>query len=282
MEIVWGEILKIILFFNPTKHNKEYIEKNISYIFESNNIEVLDILSASSFVNEKIANSADFYVVLGGDGTVLRISQIATFHNKPIISINLGTLGFLSAYSREEIELAALDIKNKNLKFSSRYLIKCNIDGKNIIALNDFVIQKSQPVGTIDLEVKVANHILYSFLGDGIIISTPTGATGYALSSGGSIIDPDLNMMELVPLSPHALNIRPFIVSPNRSIEININNISAGFSYITGDGNIIKKLEPGTSIKISGSEKRILLAQKNTETFYSTLNKKLAFGRRFE
>jgi NAD+ kinase len=71
-------------------------------------------------------------------------------------------------------------------------------------------------------------------------------------------------------------------VSPNRSIEININNISAGFSYITGDGNIIKKLEPGTSIKISGSEKRILLAQKNTETFYSTLNKKLAFGRRFE
>ncbi|MGM0640602.1 MAG: NAD(+)/NADH kinase [Thermotogota bacterium] len=274
--------MKIILFFNPFKIDIERIKKTIYPIFKKYNIQILKILSAGSGIKENIAEDADYYVVLGGDGTVLRIAEMAAMNQKPIIGINLGNLGFLNAFSQDQVEKAARDIVNKKLRFSDRLAINCSISGKKYTALNDIVVQKSQPLGTIDLEVKIENHTVYSFLGDGVIVSSPTGSTGYSLSAGGPIIHPSLEVIELIPLAPHALNIRPIIVPTQKNININIRTIASGFAYVTGDGDIIHRLESGMSLTINGADKKIKLAEQCDDDYFTLLNSKLAFGRRFE
>lgn len=274
--------MKIILFFNPFKIDIDRIKKTIYPIFKKYNIQILKILSAGSGIKENIAENADYYVVLGGDGTVLRIAEMAAMNQKPIIGINLGNLGFLNAFSQDQIEKAARDIINKKLRFSERLAINCSISGKKYTALNDIVIQKSQPLGTIDLEVKIENHTVYSFLGDGVIVSSPTGSTGYSLSAGGPIIHPSLEVIELIPLAPHALNIRPIIVPTKKNININIKTIASGFAYVTGDGDIIHRLESGMSLTVNGADKKIKLAEQCDDDYFTLLNSKLAFGRRFE
>jgi NAD+ kinase len=274
--------MKIIIFFNPLKIEENYIEDTILPIFQKFDIEVLKIISAGSGIVDGSANEADYYVVLGGDGTVLRIAEMSAEYSKPIIGINLGNLGFMTTYSVDEFEEAAKDISQNNLVFSERNVLECFLGGKKYMALNDIVLQKSQPLGTVDIEVKVGKNILYSFLGDGIIISTATGSTGYALSAGGSVVDSSLNVIELIPLSPHALNIRPFILSPTKYVEVLIKSIDSGFAYVTGDGDILHRLETGMSVIITGSDKKVKLAQRNNDNFFDLLNRKLAFGRRFE
>lgn len=274
--------MKIIIFFNPLKTNEDFIDNNIRPIFQKYHFEILQVISAGSGIIDNSCEEADYYIVLGGDGTVLRVAELAATYSKPIIGINMGNLGFLSTFLNDEFEDAAKSIINNEIIFSDRNVLECFVGGKKVIALNDIVLQKSQPLGTIDLEIKVGKNVLFSFLGDGIIISTSTGSTGYALSSGGPIIDPSLNMMEIVPICPHALNIRPLVLSPLKYVEVSIRSIDSGFAYVSGDGDVIHRLEAGMSIIVSGSDKKVKLAQKNDNNFFNLINYKLAFGRRFE
>ena len=274
--------MKVLFFYNPNKVTFEHIKEHIIPLFKKYKIEILNISTAGTEIDEKLASMADYYVVFGGDGTVLRISELSADYSKPIIGINMGNLGFLTAYSESEVEVAAKDISKKSITFSERMMLECTIASKKFLALNDIVIQKSQPLRTINLDVFSSKDILYSFKGDGIIISTPTGSTAYSLSAGGSIIDPNLNVIEIIPLSPHALNIRPFILSPEKKIEIKIRSDELELAYVTADGDIIHRLELNTPLIVTGSKKKVKLAQKSGDNFCNVLNYKLAFGRRFE
>ncbi|BBE31105.1 NAD kinase [Tepiditoga spiralis] len=274
--------MKVLFFYNPNKVSLEHIKEHVIPLFKKYKIEILNIFTAGTEVTEKVALMADYYVVFGGDGTVLRVSELSADYSKPIIGINMGNLGFLTAYSETEIELAAKEISKESITFSERMMLECIIANKKFLALNDIVIQKSQPLRTINLDVLSSNNILYSFKGDGIIVSTPTGSTAYGLSAGGAIIDPNLNAIEIIPLSPHALNIRPFILSPEKKIVIKIKSDEMELAYVTADGDIIHRLELNTSLTITSSKKKVKLAQKLGDNFCNVLNYKLAFGRRFE
>ncbi|PNR95291.1 NAD(+)/NADH kinase [Petrotoga sp. 9PWA.NaAc.5.4] len=274
--------MKILVFYNPFKISLKDLEEKILKPVKDEKIEILGCLTAGSSIENIQVQSADYFIVFGGDGTVLKIAQIAAYFSKPIIAVNIGNLGFLSAYSSNEMEELLQDIKTENIYFSIRNILECHVGTKDIVVLNDVVLLKSQPLGTMDIEVKIQEHVLFSFLGDGIILSTSTGSTAYALSAGGPIIDPNLNIIEIVPLAPHALNIRPFITFSDQKIEILLKNMSQGFAYLTGDGDIIHRMEPGMSAVISGSKDNIKLAQRNGNNYYNALNKKLGFGRRFE
>lgn len=278
----WGDILKILIFYNPYRVSYDYLSTEVRSVFEKYENEIINIISAGSGIIDNSAQEADCYVVFGGDGTVLRVAEISAINSKPIVGINMGNLGFLSSYSQDEIENAAQDLSKGEISFSERHLIECFVGGKKFVSLNDIVLQKSQPLGTIDLEVIVGKSILYSFLGDGVIVSTPTGSTGYSMSAGGPIIDPSINVTEIVPLAPHTLNIRPFIISPDKYIELKVNSIDTGFAYVTGDGDIIHRLEAGMSLVITGSDKKVKLSQKKGDNYFDLLNYKLGFGRRFE
>jgi NAD+ kinase len=188
----------------------------------------------------------------------------------------------LSSYSSSEIKELIEDIQKDNISFSFRHLLECHVGTKKVVVLNDIVLLKSQPLGTMNVDVKIEEHTLFSFAGDGLIVSTPTGSTAYALSAGGPIIHPELNVVQLIPLAAHALNIRPFIAPPTQKIEIILKNMSKGFVYVTGDGDIIHRMEPGMSIFVTSSEMTIKLAQRNGNNYLNALDKKLGFGRRFE
>ncbi len=258
--------MKIFIFYNPLKLSNDNLEENILRPFNESNIEVLGYAAAGSTVEEKQAQAADFFVVFGGDGTVLKIAEIAAIFSKPVIAVNTGNLGFLSSYSSSEIKELIEDIQKENISFSFRHI----------------VLLKSQPLGTMNVDVKIQEHTLFSFSGDGLIVSTPTGSTAYALSAGGPIIHPELNVIQLIPLAAHALNIRPFIAPPTQKIEIILKNMTKGFAYVTGDGDIIHRMEPGMSVYVTSSEMTIKLAQRNGNNYLNALDKKLGFGRRFE
>lgn len=273
--------MKAILFFNPIKAKKNEIEEQFIDIFQKNSIEILKIMPAgSALADNSLYNEADIFIVLGGDGTVLRVAELSAEYSVPIIGINLGTLGFMTAYDSTEIEQAAIDISSNNLHYSDRFLLECYVGGKKLISLNDITVQKSQPIGTVDLEILIKGESVLNYSGDGVILSTPTGSTGYALSMGGPIVDPALNLISINPLASHSLNIRPLIISPDNYIEIIINHIDAGNAYVTVDGDIVHRIEAGMAVVVTSSEKKVTLAQKNDYSFYKVLNSKLGFGRR--
>lgn len=273
--------MKAILFFNPLKAKKDEIQERFLDIFQNNDIEILKIMPAgSALADNSLYTEADIFVVLGGDGTVLRVAELSAENSVPIVGINLGTLGFLTAYDSGEIEQAAKDIASNNLHYSDRFLLECYVGGKKLISLNDITVQKSQPIGTVDLEILIKGESILSYSGDGIILSTPTGSTGYALSMGGPIVDPTLNLININPLASHSLNIRPLVISPDNYVEIMIHHIDAGNAYVTVDGDIVHRIESGMAVVVSSSEKKVTLAQKNNYSFFKVLNEKLGFGRR--
>lgn len=273
--------MKVIIFYNPLKLFEKQLDE-IIVLFENDNINVIGCFSAQSKITEEMASQSDYFVVFGGDGTVLKVAEKAAIFSKPIICLNTGNLGFLSAYSGDEIKELINDIKNGNLHFSKRYLLECSIGNKTYFVLNDVVLIKSQPLGTIDIEIKIDGSMLYSFLADGVIISTSTGSTAYALSAGGPIINPNLNVIEIVPLAAHALNVKPLIIEPTHKIEVFLKTLSHDFAYVTGDGDVLYQIKTNESFVVTGSEKYIKLAQKNNGYFFDALKQKLGFGRRFE
>lgn len=273
--------MNVIIFYNPLKLFKKQLEEIVA-LFEKEDIQITALLPAQSQINEEMGEKSDYFIVFGGDGTVLKVAEKAANFSKPIICINTGNLGFLSAYSSNEIDELINDIKRDNLNFSRRHLLECLIEEKKFLVLNDVVLIKSQPLGTIDIKIKIGKHLLYSFLGDGVIISTSTGSTAYALSAGGPIINPNLNVIEIVPLAAHALNIRPLIIEPIHKVEVFLENSSHDFDYVTGDGDVIHQIKTNESFIVSGSEKFVRLAQRNKGYYFDALKQKLGFGRRFE
>jgi NAD+ kinase len=273
--------MTVLIFYNPLKLFEKQLDEIIE-LFEKENIRVTGCIPAQSKISEEMGRKSDYFIVFGGDGTVLKVAEKAAIFSKPIICVNTGNLGFLSAYSGSEIKELINDIKEDNLHFSKRGLLECLIGSEKYLALNDIVLIKSQPLGTIDIEVKVDGYMLHSFLADGIIISTSTGSTAYSLSAGGPIINPNLNVIEIVPLAAHALNIKPLIIEPTHKIEVFLKTISHDFAYVTGDGDVLYQMNANESFVVTGSEKYIKLAQKNNGYFFEALKQKLGFGRRFE
>jgi NAD+ kinase len=274
--------LKVIIFYNPTKTDVRYIHDNIKHEFEKYSIEITDAVQACKDCFVEHARDNDYFIVLGGDGTVLRTVPLAVAFNKPIIGINMGKLGFLTAFSQNEIGKAAECISMKKLSFSERMLLEADFNGTKHFCLNDLNVQRSTPDGTIDISVSYMDEPVYSFSGDGILVSTPTGSTGYGLSAGGAILDPSIRAMELIPLAAHGLNMRPLIFGPEKNLSIRMNNALNEKGFVLVDGNIVSSLKKGESVHVRVSSKTLFLAQKEKYSFLELLNQKLAFGRRFE
>jgi len=275
-------VLKVIIFYNPTKTDVRYIHDNIKNEFENFSIEITDAVQACKDCFVEQAQDNDYFIVLGGDGTVLRTVPLAVAFNKPIIGINMGKLGFLTAFSQNEIRTAAECISMKKLSFSERMLLEADFNGTKYFCLNDLNVQRSTPDGTIDISVSYMDEPVYSFSGDGILISTPTGSTGYGLSAGGAILDPSIRAMELIPLAAHGLNMRPLIFGSEKNLSIRMNNALNEKGFVLVDGNIVSSLKKGESVHVRVSSKTLFLAQKEKYSFLELLNQKLAFGRRFE
>lgn len=217
----------------------------------------------------------DLLLVLGGDGTILKLVNYLVRANVPVIGINAGKVGFLAEFEIFEIEEAIKLIAENDLLIDERLVMKTKFDGEVFYALNELVIQRlydDSPEKILRVDVAINKEYVDRIDGDGVIVSTPTGSTAYSLSAGGSILSPDINAFSMTPICAHSLHNRPLVYSADSTCEITLKSNNCGIFF---DGSLIKKLNKDDVITILKSSKTIKFLRKKDSNYYTRLLTKL-------
>lgn len=234
---------------------------------------------------DEMIKKCDLMLVLGGDGTFLSVARRMIRRSIPILGINMGQLGFLTEVKKTEM-LEALDLALKRrLETSERTLVECTHSrgGKQLsktVVVNDVVVSRGAIARIFDLRVLVDDKLVANIKADGLIVSTPTGSTAYCLAAGGPIITPEVGAMEIAPICPHSLTLRPLVIPDKSEITI-IPQFKAGTVILTLDGQSSIELRSGDIIKITKFTRHPLRVLKSRERdYYSLLREKLKYGYR--
>ena len=226
---------------------------------------------------EKLSNEYDFVISIGGDGTILRSANEIGELSIPIIGLNKGRLGFLANSPIEIIESIIEKITNSNYRISERTIIQVEFEGKTKNALNEISISRKNTTSLITIDTKLNDQYLNTYWADGLIISTPTGSTGYSLSCGGPIIMPDSKNLVLTPIAPHNLNARPLVISDNKQIEISINGRENEY-FVSADSQIFS-VNIDSKINISKAPYFLKMVEFEDDSYINTLREKLMWGK---
>lgn len=227
-------------------------------------------------------DSFDFLVSIGGDGTILRAITVVGDLNIPIVGINTGRLGFLATIQIEDIETAIHRILEKKYSISERSLltIESSEDNSEIntcnFALNEIAVSRKNTTSMITVETELNGEYLTSYWSDGLIISTPTGSTGYSLSCGGPVITPDTTSLVLTPIAPHNLSARPLVIDDSTVITLKVDGREK--KHLVSMDSRIATLSNRTTMTIKKAPFTIKMIVLNNETFLDTLRKKLLWG----
>lgn len=228
---------------------------------------------------------ADCMLVLGGDGTILQAAREVMFSRIPILGINLGNLGYMTEVEPENVEAALDQLLAGDYELESRMMLRAAVrlkSGEEAVqgrALNDVVITRSGPLRIIEFNIYVNGQFLKRYSADGVIVTTPTGSTGYNLSAGGPIVEPKAKLMMITPICPHTLNQRSIILSPEDRIEIEIPGGREGQSQeveVSFDGSAQQKIHTGDRLVITRSEKTTDFIKLNKASFLEILHKKMS------
>ncbi|WP_028504731.1 NAD(+)/NADH kinase [Ruminococcus sp. FC2018] len=281
--------MKAFIYPNLNKANsREYVVKACS-ILSKQSCEVLlsneycDIfgnsISAVYLQEENCFSECDVVVAVGGDGTILKCAQMCSKHGKPIVGINCGRLGFMASLEHSQID-DLVKLVSGEYTLSKRMLLSCVITDSDkekfeYTALNDVVISKTDGCKIADFEVSRNGHIISSLRADGIIFSTPTGASAYSMSAGGPIIEPGMNCIEFTQICPHSLFARTMIFDTDSILTAKCFTGGAYMTNVTVDGNMIYKMSQGDIITISKSDKYVEIIDINGDSFFESVNKKL-------
>ncbi|NLK62611.1 MAG: NAD(+)/NADH kinase [Fusobacteria bacterium] len=227
--------------------------------------------------NKENYKNADFMIVIGGDGTLLRASKYLVDENIPVIAINQGSLGFLTDIKTEEtFEMINLFLENR-YNYEERNFLELNVNNKIFYALNDIVISKNGILSRIKKIDLFSNGIyVNTYRADGIIFATPTGSTAYSLSSGGPIVHPKLKVTIITPIAPHTLSARPIIIDGDDIITFKVLENTDDLSITIDGQESINFTEKNMSIKLS--KKKIILVKPENRDYYSILRTKLKWG----
>lgn len=264
---------------------KEFEKKKVEYCVDKNLAhEILTkckikIKPARKKSIKDIVDCADFVISIGGDGTFLATAKHVGNRGVPIIGVNLGKLGFLAETPPSKISIFINDILNKKYKVEERTVLEAKADilhRKKIYGLNEIVINQSGTVKTIELQAYYNGQMVISYLADGLVVSTPTGSTGYSLSAGGPIVRPGTGVIVLAPICPHTLTSRPIILPDSGVIKIKV--VSKVPVIITADGNSRIKFNSAAFIEIKKAHYKIKLAKQLGSNYFRVLNRKLLWG----
>ena len=231
--------------------------------------------------NDSIDSDIDFVFAVGGDGTILRAITYVKDSDIPILGVNTGRLGFLTSVQKESISDAISNIKNNKFSVIKRTVLKVNLSSSNNpfsnypYALNEVTIQRKDSTSLLNISCQINDKYLTNYWSDGLIISTPTGSTGYSLSNGGSIVSPESNVILLNPIAPHNINMRSLVIPDNSNIKLNIegdNEINLSVDsrmYSISSSNQIEILKSSFTIKT---------IKFDDDNFYKRLREKLFWG----
>jgi NAD+ kinase len=235
--------------------------------------------SGRTLEHAAIGEHCDLAVVVGGDGTLLGAARALASWGTPLLGINLGRLGFLADIPPVEIEASLDRILAGDFDAEERFLLSARVDGgEPYLALNDVVIHKWNTARMIELETYVDGTFVNLQRSDGIIISTPTGSTAYALSGGGPLLQPSLDAVVLVPICPHTLSNRPLVVAGGSRIEIQICGLDQGHARITCDGQTNLSLASQSRVVVERSPHPARLLHPKGHDHYEILRAKLGWG----
>ena len=232
---------------------------------------------------EELPALADLLIVLGGDGTLIAASRLENPRSVPILPVNLGGLGFLTSVTFEELYPILDEVFSGKNRISERVMLDVEVvRGGAIVerqrALNDAVINKGALSRILDLELTINGQFVCNYKADGLILSTPTGSTAYSLSAGGPIVYPLVEALVVTPICPHTLTNRPLVVPDAARIEVAAHGQDA--VYLTVDGQVGLKLEPGDCVVATRAAERLRLVRPERQTYYEILRDKLKWGNR--
>ncbi|QKI88975.1 NAD(+) kinase [Thiomicrorhabdus xiamenensis] len=269
------------------------INRLLQHLLSHDKTVLLDSASCADFPHQRygvevidrleLVKHIDIAIVVGGDGTFLDVARSVVDHDIPILGINLGRLGFLTDISPNEMLNTLDEVMVGECEYEQRNLIHVQIrkDGKlefDQLALNDVVIHKTDSPRMIEFETEVDGRFLNTQRSDGMIIATPTGSTAYALSAGGPILDPRLDVLSLVSVNPHTMSTRPYVIPGSSVVRIYPHKNCNGMAHIICDGQLTHNIGQGHETTISRHKKFIQMIHPKGHDHFELLRAKLRWG----
>jgi len=280
---------KAVAIYTSLKDKKVLkIAQQISEILENIGVRVIFSNSFSSFkrsASQKqysdryIFNNTDLLIAIGGDGTLLSSSRGYGYKGIPILGVNLGNLGFLTDLAPEDLTSSLVKVIQGEYVKDERFFLegRTNQTQTAMIALNEFVIHSDLVAQLIEYELYIDNTFVFRQKADGIIVSTPTGSTGYSLSGKGPIVHPDVKAITILPMFPHSLNTSPLVI--NEEKEISIRMISKkNKAKLSADSHNSISLNKGDIVRIKKSKNKLILIHPFGHDFFSSCRNKLGWS----
>jgi NAD+ kinase len=275
-----GNILDVVSSFTS-----KLKKKKINYLLTKSILESkgkLKLKPSENFNSEddEVFKKSDLIISIGGDGTMLATAYKAHLFNKPVLGLNLGKLGFLVETDVAQMDSVIDILKKKKYSIEERMVLSgvCSAHTTGeLIAVNDLVIEKGGWPKMIELKVWVDDEYVTTFSADGLIIATPTGSTGYSLSTGGPIVAPTAKAITLSPISPHSLTVKPIVLSSDQVIKLRANSPYKNIQ-VSCDGQRVFSFQPPLEIFVKKSNRPLKLIKTSLTTYFETLRNKLMWG----
>ena len=289
--------MKIAIYGQYYQNSTEPIIRDIFVFLENNNIEMvveaafLEILSKKNIIEKKyktfsshteLNSSFDVFLSIGGDGTILRAATLVRDSNIPILGVNAGRLGFLASIQKENIDAFLKLVIEKKYTISPRTLLSlsCTPENEGIqdinFAMNEITVSRKDTTAMITIETYLNGEYLNSYWADGLIISTPTGSTGYSMSCGGPILTPNVKSLVITPIAPHNLNARPLVIPDDTEIRLKVSGREE--NYLVSLDSRIASVQKESVLILKKTPFKINMIEIPEETFLQTLRNKLLWG----
>ena len=228
--------------------------------------------------HQEYVKKVDIVIVFGGDGTLLNAARKYLNYEIPILGINMGNVGFLTDISTENFEKTIKEVLEGSYKIEERNLVSAKFGNNHLYGLNEVVIHSGAYAQLMRYRLNVNDKVVYEQRSDGLIIATPTGSTAYALSAGGPIIHPSLDVWTILPMLPQSLSSRPFVISSNEKVELDLFDGPNDNAKICVDGQDDIDIPYGEKILISKMEKTLKLVHPNDNDFFEACREKLGWS----
>jgi NAD+ kinase len=230
----------------------------------------------------RVADASQLLLVLGGDGTMLAAARLAAPRGIPILPINMGSLGFLTSFTLQELHPALDDTLEGRFSLSERVMIRAELHRAGKVVddqqvLNEVVINKGALARMIEVELTIDADFVCRYRADGLIVASPTGSTAYSLSAGGPIVHPAVESFVLTPICPHTLSDRPLVVRDTSSIEMKLSGDTESV-FLTLDGQRGIPLQPTDLVRVSRAKQLLKLIQPPKKSYFEILRSKLKWG----
>lgn len=270
------------IILKPSSPELKDIYLKIKTLFEEASINIYlednsaNMISLNGYSLDELCQKVDFLISVGGDGTLLSVVRKSFKFDKAVLGINLGTLGFLTDISMEQLPDFIKDLKKGIYKIDNRMMVEGSVNLNKFVAFNDIVISRKSISSMIKIAGKIDGKHFNSYYGDGVIISTPTGSTAYNLSVGGPIVYPLTEAFIVTPVAPHSLTQRPLVMPVDFEIEFKI--IDNQGAVVIVDGQDIYEVEQNQSIKIKIAKQKAKMIHRIQRDYFEVLNEKLRWG----